>query len=227
MEMKNYSFTMIRLLINAKDAKEGLYWAKKFDIPKEQWPWAITYEDEHIECEGINEGASTSRVNINSDELTEDIINCHELKLARNSIKIIDNSQSFEEFLDTGFNGVHIVGIDSEWKPCFGTKQTELALIQIATDNNVYILDVTTMGNDSGDLWSELALILFENKNILKLGFGIAQDMAVMRDSLPALSKVKTYGPGYLDIVHLWQKLVNDYKFVFPHESDDQSPNKV
>lgn len=46
--------------------------------------------------------------------------------------------------------------------------------------------------------------------------------MTVMRDSLPALSKVKTYGPGYLDIVHLWQKLVNDYKFVFPHESDDQ-----
>lgn len=131
---------MIRLLINAKDAKEGLYWAKKFDIPKEQWPWAITYEDEHIESEGnnlfftfqyhlyktilfnykgINEGASTSRINVNSDELTEDI-NCHELKLARNSIKIIDSPRSFEEFIDNGLNGVYVVGIDSEWKPCFG-----------------------------------------------------------------------------------------------------------
>ncbi|XP_076386232.1 exonuclease mut-7 homolog isoform X2 [Megachile rotundata] len=212
---------MIRLLIHAQDTKEGLYWAKEFNIPKEQWPWAIVYEEEHVEPEGINEGASTSRSEISNSEDNTDTTNCHELRLSKDSIKIIDNARSFEEFLDTGLKSVFIVGIDSEWKPCFGTKQTEIALIQIATETNVYILDVTTMGNKSPELWTELALTLFENKNILKLGFGIAQDMSVMRESLPALSKIKTHGQGYVDIVHLWQILVNDYKFVFPHESND------
>lgn len=50
--------------------------------------------------------------------------------------------------------------------------------------------------------------------------------MMVMRNSLPSLSKIKTCGPGYLDIVHLWQKLVNDYKFVFPHETDQNFSKK-
>lgn len=25
------------------EIKEGLYWAKTFNIPKEQWPWAISF----------------------------------------------------------------------------------------------------------------------------------------------------------------------------------------
>lgn len=50
--------------------------------------------------------------------------------------------------------------------------------------------------------------------------------MTVIHSSLPALSKIKIYGQGYLDIVNLWKKLVEDYKFVFPHESDDQFTKK-
>lgn len=47
-------------------------------------------------------------------------MNYYELKLSRDSIKIINNPYSFEKFLDKGLDGVSIVGIDSEWKPCFG-----------------------------------------------------------------------------------------------------------
>lgn len=44
--------SFIRMLINAKDSSEGLYWAKKFNIPKEQWPWALLYEEEQSENQG-------------------------------------------------------------------------------------------------------------------------------------------------------------------------------
>ncbi|XP_043248920.1 exonuclease mut-7 homolog isoform X1 [Colletes gigas] len=216
---------MIKMLINANDNKEGLYWARKLNIPKEQWPWAISYEADHIEIEGINEGASTSRGEMSDWEDSDDSINYHELKLSRDCIKVVNNVQSFEDFLNNGLRDVRIVGIDSEWKPNFGTKQTELALIQIATKTNVYILDVTTMGSKM-KLWAELAMTLFENKSILKLGFGIAHDMTVMHDSLPALANVKTYGEGYLDVVQLWKKLVDEYKFVFPHEGDEHLNKK-
>lgn len=51
-----------------------------------------------------------------------------------------------------------------------GTKQSELALIQIATTESVYILDVTTLGNELCELWNELGLILFGNQGIIKIG---------------------------------------------------------
>lgn len=51
---------------------------------------------------------------------TEESVNYHELQLSRDSIKVVDNLQSFEAFINEGLKNVHIVGIDSEWKPSFG-----------------------------------------------------------------------------------------------------------
>ncbi|EGI70405.1 Putative exonuclease mut-7-like protein [Acromyrmex echinatior] len=172
----------------------------------------------------VNEGASTSRDK--TWEPSEDNVNYHILKLPRENIKLVDNGRLFEEFLDNGLRDVNIVGIDLEWKPSFGTKQPELALMQVATEDNVYILDVTTIGDKLLELWNELGLVLFGNKDIIKIGFGIAQDMTVIRNSLPALSSIKTHGQGYLDLMLLWRKLVEEYNFVFPYKGDPNFTNR-
>lgn len=52
------------------------------------------------------------------------------------------------------------------------------------------------------------------------IGFGIAHDMTVIRNSLPALSSIRTHGQGYLDLMHLWNKLVEEHNFVFPYKGD-------
>lgn len=213
---------MIKLLINVNDANEALYWARELDVPAEQWPWAVSYLAEE-ELNGVNAGASTSRREYCGEE---ELMKYHELALSEDSIKVVNDLKSFEEFLDNGLRDVTIVGIDSEWKPSFGTKRTDLALIQIATHKNVFILDVTTIGNSLPESWAELGFMLFEDTNILKLGFGIAHDMTVIRESLPSLSKIKTYGKGYLDIVNLWKTLVNNYNFTFPHKDDPQVANQ-
>ncbi|KAF7381207.1 hypothetical protein HZH68_016082 [Vespula germanica] len=207
----------VKLLSMVGEIKEGLYWAKTFDIPKEQWPWALSFQAEQYSDE-INVGASTSK---EENWYHEDSSVCyHTLKLPRDTIKLIDSPRLFEEFLDNGLRGVRIVGIDSEWKPTFGTKKTQLALIQIATETNVYILDVITIGNQLEHLWSEFNLLLFENKHILKLGFGIANDILMIRDYLPAISNIKINGQGYLDVLFLWRKLVEGYNFQFPYKGD-------
>jgi Ribonuclease D len=63
-----------------------------------------------------------------------------------------------------------MVGIDSEWKPFFGPRRNELALIQIASKGRVHILDVCSLGCKCPNLWNELGLTLFANENIIKLG---------------------------------------------------------
>lgn len=37
---------LLSMLINANDAQEGLYWAKEYEIPKDEWPWAIVHIEE-------------------------------------------------------------------------------------------------------------------------------------------------------------------------------------
>ncbi|EFN66105.1 Probable exonuclease mut-7-like protein [Camponotus floridanus] len=221
---------LLLMLINVQDVQEGLYWAREYRIPKQEWPWLIVHaEEEEVEeeeegAQGVSDGASTSRDE--NWEPIEDNINYHTLKLPRESINVVDNGRLFEEFLDNGLKNVTIVGIDLEWKPSFGTKQPELALIQIATEDNVYILDVTTLGNELPELWVELGLTLFGNKNIVKIGFGIAHDITVIRNSIPALSSIKNHGQGYLDLMILWRKLTEDYNFIFPYKGDPNFTSK-
>ncbi|XP_011870330.1 PREDICTED: uncharacterized protein LOC105563381 isoform X2 [Vollenhovia emeryi] len=214
---------LLTMLVNANDAEEGLYWAREYEIPKDEWPWAVVHREEQ-NAQMVNEGASTSRGKAWAPN--EENINYHVLKLPREGIKLVDDGRLFEEFLDNGLRDVNMVGLDLEWKPSFGTKQPELALMQVATENNVYILDVTTIGNKLPELWSELGLILFGNKDIVKIGFGVAQDMTVIRNSLPALSSIKTHGQGYLDLMLLWRKLTEEYNFIFPYKGDPNFTNK-
>ncbi|XP_076649699.1 exonuclease mut-7 homolog isoform X2 [Halictus rubicundus] len=223
---RDLQLDLLRMLMNVKDAKEGLFWAKKFDIPTEKWPGPILYEAELAKANEMSDGASASREEVTSDWDSFDISdNYYELRLPRDAITVVDNPEKFENFLDCGLKDVNIVGIDSEWKPNFSTKKSELAMIQIATHDRVYIVDVTTMATSSKALWTELAICLFQNINIIKLGFGIAHDLKMIRESLPFFSTVHTQ--GCIDIVDLWKKLV-EHQFVFPHSSerDDQFSKK-
>lgn len=68
------------------------------------------------------------------------------------------------------FQGVDVVGIDCEWKPSFGVNTNALALMQIATRQAVFILDVIKLGSSYVHLWHQLGDVLFNNCDILKLG---------------------------------------------------------
>ncbi|XP_043463266.1 exonuclease mut-7 homolog [Leptopilina heterotoma] len=210
--VKTLSFTNV---------KEALYFAKLLNVPESEWPWSVQQMEK--ENPNVDQGASSgAQENWDVDACTT----YYNLKLPRDNIKLVSDRRTFEEFLDRIMKGTNLVGIDSEWKPSFGTKKSELALIQIATETNVYIIDTINLGNDFKDLWSELGLVLFENKHILKLGFGLANDIAMMRESLPALSNVRACGQGYMDLLHVWRKLVNEYDFEFPYAGDPNFSNE-
>ena len=46
----------------------------------------------------------------------------------------------------------------------------------------------------------------------------------MMRECLPAFSNVGSCGQGYMDLLHVWRKLIHDYNFEFPYKGD---PNFV
>lgn len=208
---------------NCGDAHEALYWANVYGIPKHKQPYNVQKLQEEASY-SQQQGAVALIPDVNQEEETWDDdlpqIQYHKLALPRSSIVVVDTEESFEQFLHY-IKDVPMVGIDTEWKPYFGTRKNELALIQIASREQVHILDVCNLGSKCPDLWNDLGLTLFANENIIKLGFGIIADMKMMMSSLPHLGGMTLGGAGYLDVAVLWRKLVRDHHFVFPYTGED------
>ncbi|XP_063986238.1 exonuclease mut-7 homolog isoform X2 [Diachasmimorpha longicaudata] len=198
------------------DIDESWYWVRAFNIPKDQLPLPFANTDYQVPMQsGKNEPPEESWDN------PQDGINYHTLRIPRNQVVLVDTVQKFSDFINRGLTGISMVGIDAEWKPSFGVKRSELALIQVATENAVFILDVTTLRPDNSQIWKQLSLRLLEDKSIVKIGFGLTQDLAMFKESLSDLGDtVKGGQAGFLDLHHLWNKLVREYKVEFPFEGD-------
>lgn len=84
---------------------------------------------------------------------------------------MVDSEELLRDcFLYISSHSYKIVGIDSEWKPAFGGQQNELALIQLATWDKIFILDIIGTSNVNPRAWEEASRLFFENPDVLKLG---------------------------------------------------------
>lgn len=93
----------------------------------------------------------------------------HLFPLPEEFIHVIDNEHKLRWMLDDELNGVEMIGFDAEWKPAFGAVTTSLALLQIATLDKVYILDLIAIKGNS-HWWYKFGSHIFGNENIIKLG---------------------------------------------------------
>lgn len=216
---------LVQSVNNSGDPQEALYWANAYGIPKHKQPYNVQPLQEKASC-SQQQGAEALICNVNQEEETwdDDLTKVHyyELRLPQDDIYVVDTGEKFKMFLDyIKLRNVSMVGIDSEWKPFFGTKKNELALIQIASKERVYILDVCSLGLKYPERWNELEHTLFTNENIIKLGFSLIADMRMMKSSLPHLGEITFRGPGYIDLAVLWRKLVQKHQFMFPYEDKD------
>ena len=88
-----------------------------------------------------------------------------------------------------------VVGFDTETRPSFKRGQVyQVALLQLAVPKKVFLIRVNHTG------MTDEIKNLFENKNIMKAGVGI-------RDDLKALQKLKPFEPeGFFDLSTLAKK---------------------
>lgn len=104
-------------------------------------------------------------------------IDYHELSLSEKQIHIIDCASKFNKFLDKVnielFDAhLDVLGLDCEWKPELTRNKSDLASIQLATIDDIYIFHIPQLqpAENFKLHWQELSMNIFSNKNILKLG---------------------------------------------------------
>lgn len=155
---------------------------------------------------------------------SHEAVQYHKFSLSFSSIKLVDTEETFRKMIDNEFQNIDIVGIDCEWKPNFGGQTNELALMQIATRQNVFILDIVKIGTKVPELWQNLGKFLFNNCDILKLGFAFSSDILMIKQSLPDLN----FTPkqiGKLDLLSLWQHFDKYPKVKLPFEGSRGGPS--
>lgn len=101
----------------------------------------------------------------------------YELSLPDVQIHIIDCASKFNEFLDKinveMFDGhLSVLGLDCEWKPELTRDKSDLASLQLATTDAIYIFHLPQMqpAEEFKLHWQEFSMNIFSNINILKLG---------------------------------------------------------
>lgn len=192
------------------DKKEAIKWAEYLNIPKDQYPQIL-------------KDTSNSHNILENEENWDDELSASEefykFSLSTNAIILIDTATTFDEFINNVKNYT-LLGVDCEWKPSFGVTPVKLAVIQISTHDNVYLLDSLSLNKKEFiNLWYKFNKSILDNTNIIKIGFGIKQDLHEMKSSIVGLSNIKIKGEALLDLSLLWKNLL-DCGLQLPYTSD-------
>nr|CAD7405630.1 unnamed protein product [Timema poppensis] len=190
---------LVDKVINQGAFKEAKYWVDEFDIPRSDWPGSlIAVITNEPELNASNSMDPSGEEEMEESWDNEPHLEYHIFPLEYDCITLVDTPGVFRDFLeaikvsaDTALENVELVGMDCEWKPFFGSKRNDLALIQVALKHHVFILDAMTMGQDCPDLWREFGRVFWDNEGIVKLGFNLLNDLQMMKTSLPELESCK------------------------------------
>ncbi|KAL7741445.1 hypothetical protein ACLKA6_000770 [Drosophila palustris] len=117
---------------------------------------------------------------------------------------IVDTASIFERMLKH-LQGEQIIYMDSEWMQNVCV-QNQLCLIQIATTHNVYLIDCLASQELHEEHWRALGASVFNNANILKVGFSLLNDLTVLQRSLPLQLRLQM-PHHYLDLRTVWLEL--------------------
>ncbi|XP_060535311.1 exonuclease mut-7 homolog [Cylas formicarius] len=211
---------VVQLVAQYGEFREALWWARHYDVDKSGWPYGVRLLDENK----LEEAVQASPLVDDWDSEPANKIEYHKLRLADDRVVLVDTADKFRGVVDTGFQNADLVGIDCEWKPSFGSQLNELALMQISTRESVFVLDVVNLAGRESRSWETLGRDLFNNCDILKLGFSLTSDFHMIQHALPELN-FSNARAGFLDLCSLWKHLDKFPKVVLPNEVQGGGPS--
>ncbi|XP_016538743.2 uncharacterized protein LOC107839672 isoform X2 [Capsicum annuum] len=146
---------------------------------------------------------------INVKELEESIPKHRYLQLDELSIKEVVWVDEANGLLDATrhIEECKVVGIDCEWKPNYekGSSPNKVSIMQIASDNKVYILDLIKLYEDAPDVLDDCLTHILHSPRVLKLGYNFQCDVKQLAQSYGQLQCFNHYDM-LLDIQNVFKE---------------------
>ncbi|XP_073140466.1 uncharacterized protein [Henckelia pumila] len=105
------------------------------------------------------------------------------------------------------FEECKVVGVDCEWKPNYvkGSSQNKVSIMQIASEQKVYIFDLIKLHEDVPTVLDECLSSILQSPSILKLGYNFQCDVKQLAHSYGELTCFKYYDM-LLDIQNVFKE---------------------
>lgn len=211
---------------------DAVNWTKFYNVPLDNVPSLV-----RDKVQGVSQRKVQTKSGWDSDEddgcdisggalrTLHEREEIHTLSLAPSQVVLVSSTSRFHSMIND-LRFAKIIAFDTEWKPTILTNN-DVSLIQLAKPDLVYLVDVISLMKILSDQeWNLLGRWVFNNNEILKLGFAHATDISMlMKFSSLGIRNSQQLNHSYLDIQDLWRKVscFKDFKFPFHEDLPSQS----
>ncbi|CAC5357048.1 unnamed protein product [Mytilus coruscus] len=220
---------LVEQLMCYNELTEAVKWAKQFKLSDESIPEVVA-----VKRRTMDEGENTQEQNAEGENWDDDCYSETEmsahyytLNLPDDHITVIDTKERYQACLSTLTKPGTMIGIDAEWKPSFGSQVQKVALIQLATYDHAYLIDVKTLlGILTEDDWQLMVISVFCNQDIVKLGYGLDSDFKMFIKTFPFMEKTLAKMQRVVDLEKLAQKVLDKVINFMPDTEDASDDDK-
>ncbi|KAL9988623.1 hypothetical protein ACROYT_G003089 [Oculina patagonica] len=208
-------------LVEFDDIEEAARWTMFYCLPLESVhplvkqlidSWQATNEDSE-DWEAEMEGKSEPRMfNDESFAISSTFTKFYRLPLPLDRIFLVDNAQSLRKCMRVLCVPGNVVGFDTEWRPtmCRAGTDERLAIIQLSTWSEVFILDMIALTDNVKDSdMQQFAENFFANPHVLKLGYGVDSDFRNLVSSCPLYEHSVKHLARFVDLCPLSKQILN------------------
>lgn len=171
---------LLHNLMVLNDYESALSFALKLGYPEEFWPRFLMDYKRKCGPQRVQELLRSW----NLTDVPEYSGHFLQLRLQLQDVVMVTSPSGLNECIRVILH-YNILGIDAEWKPTIGLTASRLALIQLAVWDCVFILDMPKLMVELKDSdWDKLYSEVLSAHKILKLGYGIAEDLRLLAETV-------------------------------------------
>ena len=221
---KDLQCELVHTCVSYGSLEDAVRWTKFYNVSLEEVPPLVRDKVNGIaERSKIASGweddwqDSTPSVVQRTQKLEE----IHAISLDASRVILVNTVQLYMKMIGD-LRCTKMIAFDTEWKPTI-LSSNDVSLIQLAKRDIVYLVDVISLiqVKMSDEDWSLLGKWIFNNDEILKLGFAHSTDILMLMKFTPlGIQSSQHTTHSYLDLQGLWQKVANIPDFKFPFHDD-------
>ncbi|XP_057317369.1 exonuclease mut-7 homolog isoform X2 [Hydractinia symbiolongicarpus] len=144
------------------------------------------------------------------DVLQEEYYN---LKLSKDNIHMIDTAEKLNKIMPILFVSGQIIGFDAEWKPtmCRAGEQDRVSILQVATQTDVYIIDLFTLYvvHGSEGVLEQFFFKFFTSTQVVKVGYGITGDLKILMGMYLCVKDFILHSHNLVDLCEISGKITS------------------
>ncbi|XP_071947035.1 exonuclease mut-7 homolog isoform X2 [Antedon mediterranea] len=190
------------------DLPAAVKWAKRLNISRERMPEQVitAIDDANSSSLADTDEEIWEACYTQEEAVARSKIEYYQLNLPYEKIVIVDQEYMLESCIQQLTRAKSIIGIDMEWKPGFLKTKCRVAVVQLACESHIYLIDMLALDPNPDCLVWLMESILCD-EDVLKLGYGIRNDLQMLVKSYPFLSDCVHKMEGMNDLSILQSKL--------------------